>query len=160
MNQVRSYKCKTLQPHKPENKIRVLLWVVDIFGSINMVHTALFYVRIVKTLIWLNLDVINQSKLEIVATQDLTQQALDRTRLVVDKDKPVNLVMCWVWLMFTNWTSRYHSDSLKMSLIMVYYLNGGLSTTFSSSCWPPTRNDTGNLPDTQPGVCRAGIWTV
>ena len=61
-----------------------------------MVHTALFYVRIVKTLIWLNLDVINQSKLEIVATQDLTQQALDRARLVVDKDKPVNLVMGWV----------------------------------------------------------------
>ena len=50
------------------------------------------------------------------------KESIDTAGLEVDRDEPVNSDMVWVWLGVTNWTSHYHSESLKVSLIM-FYLN-------------------------------------
>ena len=51
-------------------------------------------------------------------------KTLVKTKLVVDRDKPVNSVLDLVCLRVTNWTSHNHLylDSLEVSLIM-FYLN-------------------------------------
>ena len=51
----------------------------------------------------------------------------------------------------TNWTSQYHSDSLKVSLIMFSLKMVDYPMFFLSlSTW----NDFGHLPDTQKGTQR------
>ena len=63
-------------------------------------------------------------------------QHYKQTRLVVDRDKPMNSVMDGVWLRITNWTS--HSLPLRLfKLPLIMFYSNMVDYPCSSSCFPP-----------------------